>query len=162
MILQRYAIAVLAAITLISATAMNTLACACCSEPGTYYLRTAKPDSYEIDLISQFRFAPKAKLYMTEAGFEMIEGLDTVKKEDEAMEASISDGFDLAAALPTAGFGSSSFRPRRDKRAPSCYRCRRRWSASARTSTTAKTMDTGRCSTRNSGLRAMLGRRPAS
>jgi hypothetical protein len=99
MILQRYAIAVLAAITLISATAMNTLACACCSEPGTYYLRTAKPDSYEIDLISQFRFAPKAKLYMTEAGFEMIEGLDTVKKEDEAMEASISDGFDLAAAF---------------------------------------------------------------
>ena len=44
-------------------------------------------------------FAPKANLYMTEAGFEAITGLDPVAKEDEATNVSISDGFDLAAAF---------------------------------------------------------------
>ena len=97
--LRRWATAVILALTVISMTASNALACACCSEPGTYYLRIAKPDSYDLDLISQFEFAPKALLYMTEAGFETIEGLDAVKKEDEAMEASITDGFDLATAF---------------------------------------------------------------
>ena len=87
-----------AAFTLI-VFAGKALACACCSEPGTYSIRTLKPDSFHFDLLGELKFAPKAKLFMTEAGFEMVRGLDEVQKEDEAVEASITDGFDLAASF---------------------------------------------------------------
>ena len=97
--IRRYAVIAVVAATLISLTATNALACACCSEPGTYYIRTAKPVSYDLDLISQFEFAPKAGLYMTEAGFEMIKGLDPVRKEQEADPVAASEGFDLAGAF---------------------------------------------------------------
>lgn len=62
----------------------NVFGCACCAEPGTYFMRTAKPDKFVIDLVSEFAFAQKAKLYMTEAGFDTIEGLSAIQKEDEA------------------------------------------------------------------------------
>src|SRR5688500_7525044 len=62
----------------------NVLACACCTEPGTYFLRTAKPDKFIVDLISEFEVANSANLYMTEAGFDGIEGLSPIQKEDES------------------------------------------------------------------------------
>jgi len=81
------------------ALAVNVFACACCAEPGTYSLRTVKPDSYYLDILSRLEFSQTARLYMTEAGFETIKGLDQVKKEDEAIDVSITDGFDIAAAF---------------------------------------------------------------
>ena len=77
----------------------NAFACACCAEPGTYYLRTSKPDSFYLGLLNEFTFAPKANLYITEAGFDMIRGLDPIKAEDEATEVSITEDFNLAAAF---------------------------------------------------------------
>jgi len=74
-------------------------ACACCAEPGTYFLRTFKPDSFHLDLVKEFTFAPKANLYMTEAGFDMIKGLNPIKAEDETTEASITEDFNLATAF---------------------------------------------------------------
>ena len=79
--------------------AASALACACCAEPGTYAIRTLKPDSFHLDLLGELKFAPKARLYMTEAGFEMIKGLDAIEKEDAAVEAAITNGFDLAASF---------------------------------------------------------------
>jgi hypothetical protein len=93
------------AFLLISVLSADALACACCAEPGTYYLRTAKADSYHLDLIRDISFAPKASLYMTEAGFDNIKGIEAVKKEDEATAVAISDSFDL-----TAGFHGRAWR----------------------------------------------------
>ena len=84
---------------MIAVSAANALACACCAEPGTYSIRTIKPDSFHLDLLSEFKYARKANLFMTEAGFETIKGLDAVEKEDAAIEASITDGFDLATTF---------------------------------------------------------------
>ena len=72
------------------------LACACCAEPGTYHLRTGKPSTYELGLIKEMEFSRVAKLYLTEADFEMIKGLDEIKKESETDEFIQSGGaFDL-------------------------------------------------------------------
>lgn len=84
---------------MIAAFAGNALACACCAEPGTYSIRTLKPDPYHLDLLGELKFASKAKLFMTEAGFEMIKGLDPLRKEDEGVDASITDGLDLATSF---------------------------------------------------------------
>lgn len=77
----------------------NALACACCSEPGTYYLGTIKPDSYHLDVVKQFTFAPKADLYMTEAGFETIQGLGPLEAEFETSSGSWTEDFSLAGAF---------------------------------------------------------------
>jgi hypothetical protein len=95
---------------LIAASAADVLACACCAEPGTYSIRTLKPDSFHLELLGELKFAPKAKLFMTEAGFEMIKGLDAVEKEDAAVEASITDGFDLAASFSVRRTWNFEFR----------------------------------------------------
>jgi hypothetical protein len=64
----------------------NIFACACCAEPGTRMNYTAKTDSFIRDLVKEFKLANKADLYMTEAGFDMIEGIDPIAKEDEATQ----------------------------------------------------------------------------
>ena len=80
----------------IAASPVASFACACCAEPGTYFLSTYKPREFELGLLKEFRFDTKAKLYMTEAGFDMVKGLDDISKESE-MEASVRayDEFDL-------------------------------------------------------------------
>jgi hypothetical protein len=50
------------------------LACACCSEPGTYRISTQKPGTYEFDELKRIRFQT-ADLFMTEAGEEDIKGI---------------------------------------------------------------------------------------
>jgi hypothetical protein len=72
------------------------LACACCAEPGLYHLRTGKPSTYELGLMKEFEFSSVAKLYLTEADFAIIKGLDDIEKESGS-EAFISSGgaFDL-------------------------------------------------------------------
>ena len=62
----------------------SIFACACCAEPGTYSRYTAKSDKFVIDLVKEFKFAEKSELFMTEAGFDNIEGIDPIRKEDEA------------------------------------------------------------------------------
>ena len=80
----------------IAASPAALLACACCAEPGTYFISTYKPGKFEIDLMRDFRFEKKSNLYMTEAGFDMVEGLDDISKEAEiAAFAQTYDEFDL-------------------------------------------------------------------
>ena len=64
----------------------NIFACACCAEPGTRHNYTAKTDSFIRDLVKQFKVADKADLYMTEAGFDLIKGIDPIAKEDETAQ----------------------------------------------------------------------------
>ena len=68
------------------------LACACCAEPGLYSIRTAKPSTYELGIIKEIEFDRVSKLYLTEAAFEMIKGLEDIKLESETSEFIKSGG----------------------------------------------------------------------
>lgn len=76
----------------------NALACACCSEPGSYAVHTGKPDSYYLDLVSGFKYSKAADIYMTEAGYDTIKGLDAFRKEDEESDYTMSPALGLASA----------------------------------------------------------------
>ncbi len=65
----------------LSTFAGNTLACACCAEPGTYGIWTGKPEQYIVDILKQVEFDKKALLYMTEAGFDSMKGLSSIEKD---------------------------------------------------------------------------------
>lgn len=78
---------------------IRSLACACCAEPGTYFLNTSKPRGYSLDVVRDFTFERPADLYMTEAGFDMIDGLDPIKKEYESDTWTFETHFDLAASF---------------------------------------------------------------
>jgi hypothetical protein len=62
----------------------DALACACCSESGEYRIWTGKPDKYNVDLLAEMKFDQAAYLFMTEAGFDMIKGLDSIAKAYES------------------------------------------------------------------------------
>ncbi|MEQ1762460.1 MAG: hypothetical protein ABL984_04855 [Pyrinomonadaceae bacterium] len=81
---RKAAIHLFGLIVTLSLLSGNIFACACCAEPGTYSRYTAKPDKFVLDLVKEFKFAEKSDLFMTEAGFDNIEGLDPIRKEDEA------------------------------------------------------------------------------
>lgn len=87
------------ALGLIGLFPIRSLACACCAEPGTYYLGTSKPSEYSLSVIRDFSFERPADLYMTEAGFDMIDGLDPIKKEYESETWTADTHFDLAASF---------------------------------------------------------------
>lgn len=75
------------------------LSCACCAEPGTYSISTMKPGSYQLELLHEMQFLQTANLYMTEADFAVIRGLDVIKKEFESADTAASREFDLAASF---------------------------------------------------------------
>jgi hypothetical protein len=58
-----------------SASASINIACACCAEPGEWYERTEKIDSYELDEFRRIKFGPLASVYLTAVGFEDLKGL---------------------------------------------------------------------------------------
>lgn len=63
------------------ASAIEISACACCAEPGTYSIQTGKPDGYYLEILKEIKFDENANLYLTEADFEIIKGLDEIKKD---------------------------------------------------------------------------------
>lgn len=77
---------------------MEAVACACCAEPGEYLLSTAKPSTYSLEVLSDLEFTKSASLFTTEAGFEMINGLDPIRQEYES-EWTADSSFDIAAAF---------------------------------------------------------------
>jgi hypothetical protein len=77
-----YSFVLLVTISLFSS---NIFACACCAEPGTRSEYTTKTDSFIRDLMKEIKFAPKAELFMTEAGFDTITGIEPIRKEDEQL-----------------------------------------------------------------------------
>ena len=72
------------AVVCLMSFANNAMACACCAEPGTYMIWTGKPDEFITGILDMMEFDKKAELYTTEAGFDMIKGLDDIKKEYES------------------------------------------------------------------------------
>ena len=81
---RKAAIHLFGLIVTLSLLSGNIFACACCAEPGTRMEYKGKTDSFIRDLVKEFKFAEKAELYMTEAGFDTIDGIDPVRKEDES------------------------------------------------------------------------------
>lgn len=82
---------------------LQSLACACCAEPGLYSLRTYKPESYTLDLLREMRLQD-AELYMTEAGFDMIKGLGPIKAEYESDSWTVDSRFDLVSSFTNSGW----------------------------------------------------------
>lgn len=84
---------VLAAILILP---MDALACACCAEPGTYRLNTAKPSSYEIELLQKMEFDNAAELFLDAGGADDIKGFGTLlqnTEENEFWKFSVKDVF---------------------------------------------------------------------
>ena len=76
---------------------LNALACACCAEPGEYSIRTQKPEAYTLELLNNIKFDNAGYLYMNEAGFDMIKGLEGIAKDFESDSWVAAPGrFDLA------------------------------------------------------------------
>lgn len=80
-------------VALFFAFAAKISACACCAEPGTYSLRTGKPDGYYLEILQEIKFDADAYLYMTEAGFDGIKGLDSIAKSYESNDWTASPEF---------------------------------------------------------------------
>ena len=78
---------------LLFAFAVETLACACCAEPGTYSIWTGKPSAYDLEVLQGVKFDANAYLYMTEAGFDGIKGLDSIAKSYESNNWTASPEF---------------------------------------------------------------------
>ncbi|MEO5858607.1 MAG: hypothetical protein ABIR33_06625 [Pyrinomonadaceae bacterium] len=83
---NKAAIHLFALLVAISIFSVNIFACACCAEPGTRLSYTTKTDSFIRDLVKEFKLANKADLFMTEAGFDTITGIDPIAKEDETAQ----------------------------------------------------------------------------
>lgn len=62
----------------------SSYACACCAESGHYSIRTSKPEEFQLGILKEMKFDKTAELYMTEADFEIIKGLDAIKEEMSA------------------------------------------------------------------------------
>jgi hypothetical protein len=60
------------------------MACACCAESGTRFANSQKIDAYYLDLLGDVGFGRSADLYVTEAGFDIIDGLESLRKEYES------------------------------------------------------------------------------
>ncbi len=69
---------------LLLAASAPAFACACCVNPGYYEISTGKPSSTELDMFRNFKFALPADLYMSEAGFDSIRGLELLRSDEEA------------------------------------------------------------------------------
>jgi hypothetical protein len=90
----------LSAFVCLMSFAGNALACACCTEPGFYMNWTGKPDASTVGMLDEMKFAPKAWLQMSDAGFMIIEGLSEVEKEFETPSSGTeSFDFDLVNAF---------------------------------------------------------------
>lgn len=57
--------------------------CACCTDPGEYRLSVNQPLSeYERAQLDGIRFAPAARLFLTDAGEDAVKGLGSVSQEN--------------------------------------------------------------------------------
>lgn len=87
----------------ISMLSGNIFACACCAEPGTRSEYTTKTDSFIRDLMKEIKFAPETNLFMTEAGFDTITGIDPIRKEDEQLGGPLVE-FSTAGTFSAKGW----------------------------------------------------------
>ena len=82
------------------ASVTEGLLCACCAEPGEWFERTGRLESYEVSELSNVKFDAVAKLYTTAAGFEGTKGLPA---QYESFQLSDSFGRALNLTLTFKG-----------------------------------------------------------
>lgn len=73
----------------------NALACACCSEPGTYRISTPRPDSYKLDLLGQMKFVAKTELHQT-PGEDNVKGLGKLFQHSSSQAPETEPLFNLS------------------------------------------------------------------
>lgn len=78
------------------ALSSSAFACACCATPGEYSISTGKVSPFYLGLLNEIKFDETATLFLTDADFAIIKGLDELEKESSS-EAWISsrNEFDL-------------------------------------------------------------------
>jgi len=86
-----FPIVVLMAVTLLFPA--SSFACACCAEPGAYSISTTKPNQYENELLQKMEFDKAAFLFMNEAGFDGVKGLDDIAKSYESKSWTASSDY---------------------------------------------------------------------
>lgn len=102
---HQLAAAFLAVPLLLGAT--EAVACACCSNPGQRIVESMALDEQQRELLKSLRFAPKAELYMTEAGSESYQGIDSEQSQyslkavwqGNTLVLSLDDGHGFAGTL---------------------------------------------------------------
>ncbi len=82
------------------ASVAGAFLCACCAEPGEWFERTGKLESYEVSELGNVKFDAVAKLYTTAAGFEGTKGLPA---QYESFQLSDSLGSALRWTLTLKG-----------------------------------------------------------
>lgn len=97
--LKRFTASLIFCPVLIAAFSTQALACACCAEPGTYSIWTGKPSAYLMDVVNDLEFDNRADIYMTETGFDMVRGLDPIRKEYESDQWTALSKFDLVSTF---------------------------------------------------------------
>jgi hypothetical protein len=74
--MQRFGLALATAAFVAVGMTSAAFACACCSQPGQRTVEVAALNAEKLGVFKALRFAPRAELYMTEAGEESYEGID--------------------------------------------------------------------------------------
>ncbi len=59
-------------------SATSAHACACCSDPGSYSLKTGKITEYEFSQLAGIEFEKEATLFMTDAGEDGVKGVSSI------------------------------------------------------------------------------------
>jgi hypothetical protein len=83
-------------ISILTGSASGAGFCACCVERGYYEFGKERPDAYVLGILDEMKFHTKAELYMTEAGFDGVRGLNDLKAEiesDSATDFNIVESF---------------------------------------------------------------------
>lgn len=73
----------------------EAMACACCSEEGTYSIRTAKPDSYQLGILGEMKFDNSAELFIGMGEFSDLKGLGELQKDYDTGETDEYGKFNL-------------------------------------------------------------------
>ena len=64
----------------------NAFACACCATPGDYSISSSKVNPFYLNLLNEIKFDSTATLFLTEADFAIIKGLDELEKESASAD----------------------------------------------------------------------------
>jgi len=70
-------------------------ACACCANAGTWYERSEPLDDFRLDVLNDIVFVGDANLYLTAAGLETVEGIDSPQTAYELSKSSNGRNWNL-------------------------------------------------------------------
>jgi hypothetical protein len=71
----------IACLSIFASFPADAFACACCAEQGHYSIRTYKPEEFQLGILQEMKFDKTAELFLTDAEFEIVKGLDAIREE---------------------------------------------------------------------------------